>query len=67
MSQALTSEVMVSTNGLKFDTIFEILKVSVSGGFGDGAEGGVGAIGGVGAVGGVESRGGALAEAETFS
>ena len=43
MSQALTSEVWVSTNGLKLETILEILKVSVSGDLGDGAEGGVGA------------------------
>ena len=65
MSQARTSEVGVSTKGLKLYTILEILKVSLSGGFGDGAEVGDGATGVVGATGG-DSRGDVMfSKAET--
>ena len=66
MSQARTSEVGVSTKGLKLETTLEILKVSVSGGLGDGAESGDGATGVVGAVGDVGLRGDEMfSEAET--
>ena len=71
MSQARTSEVGVSTKGLKLETTLEILKVSPSGGFGDGADGedgveGVGGDTGVAGSAGEGSRGAVmLTEAET--
>ena len=45
------SEVGVSRKGLKLETTLEILKVSPSGGFGDGADGGDGVEGVAGATG----------------